>query len=288
MNSLKLFLMMTGLALILGPIGLYFGGSGGLVMALAVAIVFNLIAYWYSDKMVIRMYRAKEATEQDHPRLYKIVRNIALYADNAPIPKLYIIPTKAPNAFATGRNAENAAIAVTEGLLEMLDDQELEGVIGHEFAHIQNNDILLGTVAATFVAAIGILASFARWGAIFGGYSRDNERGSGFPLLVMALLSPLIAAILQAAISRQREFLADKRGAGYTQKYLPLANALGKLHTAPYRLNLDKHPATASMMIANPISGRGFTKLFSTHPPAEERIKRLKELAAQPNFQGIA
>lgn len=289
MNSLKVFLLMAGLVVLFGLIGGYFGGQGGLIMAIALALVMNLASYWYSDKLVIKMYHGREVTEKEHPRLFRIVKNIAMYAGNVPVPRIYIVPTKAPNAFATGRNAEHAAIAVTEGLLELLDnDDELEGVIGHEFAHIQNKDMLLGTIAATFVGAIGILASIARWGAIFGGYSRDNNRGGGAGLLVMAIVSPLIALILQAAISRQREFLADKTGAGYTQKYIPLARALEKLHRAPHRLNLDRRPATASLMIANPISGKGFTRIFSTHPPAAERIKRLNELAVKSPYESMA
>lgn len=287
MNSLKVFILMVSLMVLLGLIGSYFGGRGGLVMALALAVVMNLASYWYSDKLVIRMYKAREVTEKDSPRLIRLVRNVALHADNSAVPRVYIVPSKAPNAFATGRNAEHAAIAVTEGLLELLSDDELEGVISHEFAHILNQDILLGTIAATFVGAIGILATMARWGAIFGGYSRNNDRGGGPALLVMAIMAPLVALVLQSAISRQREFKADKVGGGLTGKHLALASALEKLHQAPYRLNLDSRPATASLMIANPISGRGFSKLFSTHPPVEERIKRLKKLVEDSLYQGL-
>lgn len=287
MNSLKVFILMVGLMGLLGLIGSYIGGQGGLVMALALAVVMNLASYWYSDKLVIKLYKAKEVSESDNRRLWRIVRNVALHADNSPVPRIYIVPSKAPNAFATGRNASNAAICVTEGLLELLNDEELEGVIGHEFAHIMNKDILLGTIAATFVGAIGILATIARWGAIFGGYSRNNDRGGGPALLVMAIIAPLIAVILQSAISRQREYKADQIGGGLTQKHLALASALEKLHGAPYRLNLDSRPATASLMIANPISGRGISRIFSTHPPAKERIKRLRKLAETSLYQGL-
>lgn len=287
MNSLKVFILMVSLMVLLGLIGLFLGGRGGLVMALALAVVMNLASYWYSDKLVIRIYKAREVTEGDSPRLIRLVNSVALHADNSPVPRIYIVPSKAPNAFATGRNADHAAIAVTEGLLELLEDDELEGVISHEFAHILNKDILLGTITATFVGAIGILATIARWGAIFGGHSRNSGRGGGPALLVMAIIAPLIALILKSAISRQREFKADQVGAGLTGKHLALANALEKLHRAPYRLNLDSRPATASLMIANPISGRGFSRLFSTHPPAEERIKRLRKLAKDFLYQAL-
>jgi heat shock protein HtpX len=203
------------------------------------------------------------------------------------MPRVYIVPTKGPNAFATGRNPENAAVAATEGILELLNDDELEGVIGHEMAHIQNYDMLIGTVAATIAGAIGILSSMARWGAIFGGYgSRDDARGnSGIALLVAAIVAPLVAVVLQTAISRQREYKADETGGRMTGKYFGLASALEKIHRAPHQLNLDDRPATANLMIANPLSGKGLTNLFSTHPPVEKRIERLKELAMNPSSQ---
>ncbi len=284
MNSLKVFLLMVALLALFMWVGYMFGGTNGMIIAFAIATIMNLVTYWYSDKMVLKMYRGRQVTEADHPRLYRIVKNVATKA-MLPMPKVYIIPTQGPNAFATGRNAEHAAVAATEGILELLGDDELEGVIGHEMAHIQNRDMLVGTIAATFVGAIGILASIARWGAIFGGYSRDNDRGGLFGLLAIAIVAPIMGMVLQAAISRQREFKADAEGGRITGKYLALASALQKLHRSPVRMNLDKHPATANLMIANPISGRGLTSLFSTHPPVEKRIERLRAMAQQGVYQ---
>jgi heat shock protein HtpX len=243
----------------------------------------NFLAYWFSHKVVLAMYRAKLVSESDHPRLYRVVRRVAQQSMMPTVPAVYIVPTRAPNAFATGRNAEHAAVAVSEGLLEILTEDELEGVIGHEIAHIQNQDMLVGTIAATFAGAIGILASMARWGAIFGGMgNRDDNRGGGIGLLVAAFLAPVVALIIQTAISRQREYKADAEGGRVTGKYLALASALDKLHRSPVRMNLDDRPATAHLMIANPLSGRSFTNLFSTHPPVQERIKRLHEMAQLP------
>jgi len=204
------------------------------------------------------------------------------------MPKVYIVPSKGPNAFATGRSMEHAAVAATEGLLEILNEDELEGVIGHEIAHIRNKDMLIGTIAATFAGAIGILASIARWGAIFGGYSRDNNRGGGIGLLVAAIVAPLVAMIIQFAISRQREYKADAVGGRITGKHMALADALEKLHRSPVRLNLDERPATAHMMIVNPLSGKGISSLFSTHPPVAERVKRLRESYTKSIYEGFA
>ncbi|RME27764.1 MAG: protease HtpX [Candidatus Zixiibacteriota bacterium] len=279
MNTLKVTFLMVVLMLVFLFIGQLVGGQNGMIIAFVLATGMNLVAYWYSDKMVLKSYRAREVTESDHPRLYRIVRNVATKA-MLPMPKVYIVPSRAPNAFATGRNAEHAAVAVTEGILELLSDDELEGVIGHEMAHIRDKDMLIGTVAATFAGAIGILGSIARWGAIFGGYGRSDDREGGLAgLLVAAIVAPLIAILLQTAISRQREFKADAEGGRMTGKYLALASALRKLHTSPVRMNLDRRPATAHLMIANPLSGRGVSSLFSTHPPVEERIKRLEKLS---------
>ena len=283
MNALKMTLIFLVLMLLFIWIGGLLGGTQGMVIAFAMAVVMNFIAYWFSDKMVLSMYRAKEVKEADNPRLFRIARSVATKA-SMPMPRVYIIPTKGPNAFATGRNPEHAAVAATEGILELLNDDELEGVIGHEMAHIQNYDMLIGTVAATIAGAIGILSSMARWGAIFGGFGgRDNDRGgNGLSLLVAAIVAPLVAMILQMAISRQREFKADAEGGRVTGKYLGLASALEKIHRSPVQLNLDDRPATANLMIANPLSGKGFTNLFSTHPPVEKRIAKLKELAQSP------
>jgi heat shock protein HtpX len=288
MNGLKVTFLMLVLMALFMYVGYLVGGQGGMILAFVLASAMNFFSYWFSDKMVLKMYRAKEVSPNDHSRLYRIVTNVATKA-MIPMPKVYIVPSKGPNAFATGRDAEHAAVAATEGILEILNDDELEGVIGHEIAHIQNKDMLVGTIAATFAGAVGILASIARWGAIFGGYSRANDRNGGLAgLIAAAIVAPLAAMIIQMAISRQREYGADERGARITGKYLPLASALEKLHRSPVRLNLDKHPATAHLMIANPLSGRGLTSLFSTHPPVEKRIARLHELAHSSVYQGLA
>lgn len=279
MNSLKVTLMMLVLMALFMGVGYLVGGQGGMAIAFVLASVMNFVSYWYSDKMVLKMYRATEVTEDDHPRLYRVVKRVATQA-MLPMPKVYVIPTRAPNAFATGRNADHAAVAASQGLLEILDENEIEGVIGHEMAHILNKDMLIGTVAATMAGAIGILASIARWGAIFGGFGGSNDRrGGGLGLLAAAIVAPLVAIVIQTAISRQREYRADAEGGRITGKYMALASALEKLHRSPVRMNLDSRPGTANLMIMNPLSGRGLTSLFSTHPPVEKRIARLKELA---------
>jgi heat shock protein HtpX len=280
MNTVKVFILMLALMVLFTWVGYLVGGQNGMVLAFLLACGMNFFSYWYSDKIVLTMYRARPVTESEHSRLFSVVKRVATKA-MIPMPKVYIVPTKAPNAFATGRNVEHAAVAVTEGILEILTEDELEGVIGHEIAHIINRDMLIGTIAATFAGAIGILAAIARWGAIFGGYSRDNNRGGGIGLLVAAIVAPLVAMIIQMAISRQREYKADAQSGRITGKYRELASALEKLHKSPIRLNLDQRPATAHLMIANPLSGRGFSALFSTHPPVEKRIENLRKLAEQ-------
>ena len=287
MNAFKVTFLMLGLIMLFCAVGYLLGGTKGVIFAFIFACLMNLGSYWYSDKIVLKMYKAKEITELEQSRLYRIVKTVVTKS-MMPMPKVYIVPSKAPNAFATGRNAENAAVAATEGLLEILTDGELEGVIGHELAHIKNKDMLIGTIAATFAGAIGILASIARWGAIFGGYSRDNERGGGIGLLIGAIVAPIAAMIIQMAISRQREYKADAEGAKMTNRYNELASALKKLHSAPIRLNLDKQPATAHLMIANPLSGKRFTSFFSTHPPVEKRIENLKKMSQESLYQGYA
>jgi len=276
---------MLALMLLFMWVGYLVGGQRGMIMAFVLAAGMNFFAYWFSDKMVLRMYRAREVSESDHPRLFRIVKRVAIQA-MIPIPRVYIVPTKAPNAFATGRNVEHAAVATTEGLLELLNDDELEGVIGHEIAHIMNKDMLIGTIAATFAGAVGILGSMARWGAMFGGYGgRDNNRsGGGIGLLVAAIVAPLAAMLIQMAISRQREFKADRIGSKVSGKPLALASALKKIHKAPIRLNLDDRPATAHLMIANPLSGKGLTNLFSTHPPVEKRIELLEKMVYEQAY----
>ena len=287
MNNLKVTGMMVGLMVLFMSLGYFFGGQNGLVLAFVLAAAMNIGAYWFSDRVVLRMYRAREIRAEDHRRLFRTVEKVIqkVSMPMMPMPRVYIVPTRAPNAYATGRNAEHAAVAVTEGLLELLTDDELEGVIGHEISHIRHKDMLIGMVAATFAGAIGIIASIARWGALFGGYSRDGNRGGGIGLLVTALVAPLVAIVLQTAISRQREYKADAEAGRTTGQYLPLASALQKLHRSPARMNLEKNPSTAHLMIANPLSGRGLSAMFSTHPPVEKRIKRLKEMAQQAPYQ---
>lgn len=283
MNNVKVTFLLLLLTLIFVGIGYLFGGQRGMVFAFGLAVVMNFFSYWFSDKIVLRLYRARPATEQTDAKLIGIVRNAAQMG-SLPMPRVYVIPTEAPNAFATGRNKEHAAVAVTEGIVRILSNDELAGVIGHELAHIKNRDILIGSIVATVAGAIGILASMARWGAILGGFGRsgDDDGGGPFALLIMAIVAPLVAIVIQMAISRTREYKADKIGSKITGQPLALAAALEKLHRAPVRLNLDKRPATAHLFIANPLSGKGIANLFSTHPPVEERIKRLQALAGRP------
>lgn len=289
MNTVKVTIMMLALMALFMLVGYLVGGQGGLVFAFVLAAAMNFFSYWKSDKIILRLYKAREISENEHPRLYRVVRRVA-QAAMVPMPRVCIVPSKAPNAFATGRDKENAAVAVTEGLLELLDEDELEGVIAHEFAHIMNRDMLIGTIAATFAGAIGMLAYLAQWGAILGGYGRDDNRGGGglIGLLAVAIIAPITATLIQMAISRQREYKADAIGGGLTGKYLPLASALEKLHRSPARTKFGDRRASAHLMIANPLSGRGIASLFSTHPPAEERIKRLREMVQGAVYKGYA
>lgn len=255
------------------------GGQAGLLVAFAIAAAMNFGSYWFSDKIVLAMYRAREVGP-DHP-LSRIVARLAARA-GLPMPKVYIIPTDTPNAFATGRNPKHAAVAATEGILALLTEDEIEGVMAHELAHVKNRDILISSVAATIAAAIMVLASIARWGAIFGLGGRGNDRngGNALALLATALIAPIAAMIIQAAISRAREFAADRTGAEIAGRPHGLANALRKIEAAVRRKPLPANPATSHMFIVKPFSGGGILSLFSTHPPTEERIARL--LGRQP------
>jgi len=279
MNSLKITFLLLLLSLVFISVGYMLGGRNGMVMAFIFAVIFNFASYWFSDKIVLKMYHAAPVTETTHRRLWRIV-SMASQKAMIPMPKVYIIPSKAPNAFATGRSVSHSAVAATEGLLEILNDSELEGVIGHELAHVLNRDMLIGTIAATMASAIGMIASMARWSMIFGGYSRDDNRGGSNPIALIAVMivAPIAALLIQMAISRNREYKADAEGGKITGQYMGLASALQKLHQAPVRLNLDQRPETAHLFIANPLPGKGFASLFSTHPPMEERIKRLQNL----------
>ncbi|MCA1927846.1 MAG: zinc metalloprotease HtpX [Calditerrivibrio sp.] len=282
MNGLKTALLMTLLTILFLLIGRMLGGQSGMVIALVIALGMNFFSYWFSDKIVLKMYRAKEVTEAEAPNLFNIVRRIASRA-GIPMPKVYIMENPTPNAFATGRNPENAAVAVTTGIMHLLDSQELEGVIAHEIAHINNRDILIGTIAATFAAAIMFLADMARWAMIFGGSRNDDEEG-GNPLgaigaIVAMIIAPLAATLIQMAISRSREYLADETGARYCGNPRALASALKKIAYGNQALPMDAKPATAHMFIMSPLSGSSILHLFSTHPPIEKRIERLESMS---------
>jgi len=240
----------------------------------------NFGTYWFSDKMVLRMYGAQELTQGDNPQFYQMVQELTSRA-GLPMPKLYIIRGDQPNAFATGRNPEHAAVAVTESITQLLSRDELRGVISHELAHVKHRDILLGTVAATIAGAISMLASMAQWGMMFGGGRSSDDREGGNPIasLVMMIVAPLAAMLIQMAISRSREFLADEGGAQISGNPISLASALKKLESRARQIPMQASPSTAHMFIVNPLRGGGFAKLFSTHPPMEERIARLEAMA---------
>ena len=280
MNTLKTAFLLTLLTLLFVFIGQLLGGNQGMVVALIFAAIMNLGTYWFSDKIVLAMYRAQPVDEGRSRRLHSIVRRAASSA-HLPMPKVYIIPSQTPNAFATGRNPKHSAVAVTQGIMKVLDDDELEGVISHEMAHIKNRDILTGSIVATLAGAISMLAFMARFAAIFGGYGgRDSQgRGGGLSLLIMAIVAPLAALLIQMAISRSREYAADSTAAKNSHKPLALANALRKLESASRRKPLGAKPATAHLFIVNPLSGKGMASLFSTHPPIEERVARLQRMA---------
>jgi heat shock protein HtpX len=279
MNTIKTTLLLGGLTGLLMLIGGYFGGQQGMVIAFIVALVMNFGSYWFSDKIVLRMYRAQEVSPSQAPELFTLVRNLTLQA-NLPMPNVYVIPEDTPNAFATGRDENHAVVAVTEGLLRILNREELAGVIAHELAHIKNRDMLISSIAATLAGAIVMLANMAQWAAIFGGgdRDRDDEGGGIVGLIVMAILAPLAATIIQMAISRSREYLADAGGAQISGKPYGLAGALEKLSRAAVAAPMDANPSTAHMFIVNPLSGRSLMNLFSTHPPIEERVARLRAM----------
>src|SRR5437868_3769419 len=278
MNTTKTIILMIGLTVLLVFVGGALGGRQGVILAFMFAMVMNLFSYWFSDKIVLRMYNAQEATEAEAPMLWSVTHDLALKM-NMPMPKVYIIPSEASNAFATGRNPNHAAVAATQGILRLLTREELEGVMAHELGHVRNRDILIGTIAATIAGAISMLANMAQWAMIFGGgRGRDDDEGGGglIGTLAMIIIAPIAAALIQMAISRSREYEADATGARICGNPMWLANALRKLHAGSQRIPLDANPATAHMFIVNPLRGGGIVNLFSTHPPIEERIARLE------------
>ncbi len=282
MNYFKTTILLVVLTLLLVWIGGMVGGQHGAIYAFGIALCMNFFSYWFSDKIVLRMYGAQEISEGESPTYYKTVKEL-IESAGLPMPRMYIIPNQAMNAFATGRNTTHAAVAVTQGLLGSLTHEELKGVLGHELSHIKNRDILISTIVATIAGAIMMLSNMARWAALFGGYGgRDEEggnRGNGFAILFMAILAPIAALLIQMAISRSREYAADKGGALLSKNPQGLANALLKLQQASIAKPMEAGQSTAHLFIVNPLSGRSFATLFSTHPPIEERVKRLRAMA---------
>lgn len=281
MNRIKTTFLLTCLTLLLVAMGSAIGGRSGMIIAFVIAGGMNFFSYWYSDKIVLKMYKAREVSESESPAFYGMVKRLAQHAD-MPMPKVYIIPSEGPNAFATGRNPQNAAVAATEGIMRILNEDELEGVMAHELAHVRNRDTLISTIAATIAGAIAMLGNMLQWAAIFGGGNSDDEEGGGMlGSLAMAFIAPMAAMLIQMAVSRSREYLADEAGAKICGKPLALANALRKLQRGAQAVPLkEATPATSHMFIVNPLTGSSMLKLFSTHPPMEERVARLEAMAS--------
>ena len=277
-NMFKTALLLVVLTVLLVLIGGAIGGQQGMLVAFVLALGMNFFSYWFSDKMVLAMYRAKPIEESQAPALYRIVRTLATRG-GIPMPRVYLIPSETPNAFATGRNPQHAAVAVTEGSMRILDEEELEGVLAHELSHVKNRDVLIATIAATLAGAITYLAHMAQWAMIFGGRRDDEEEGGGvLGGILMVILAPIAAMLIQMAVSRAREFQADATGARLAGKPWGLAKALEKLEMASKAVPMDASPSTAHLSIVNPLSGRSLLRLFSTHPPIEERIARLRSM----------
>jgi len=276
-NWLKTSILMAGIMALFGVIGAYLGGSSGMLMALIFAGGMNLFAYWFSDSMVLKMYNAQEVDESSAPQFYTMIRELAQRA-GLPMPRVYLIDEAQPNAFATGRNPEHAAVAATTGILHLLSARELRGVMAHELTHVRHRDILISTISATMAGAISALANFAMF---FGGRDSDGRRSNPIASIAVALLAPLAASLIQMAISRAREFEADRGGAEISGDPDALADALSKIDAYARGIRMptaEEHPATAQMMIISPLAGGGMAGLFSTHPPTEERVQRLREL----------
>jgi len=276
MNQLKTVVLLTALAALLIFIGGVIGGKNGATIALVIALVMNFASYWFSDKIVLSMYHAQEVSEEDFPELYHLVGDLAMKAE-LPMPRVYIIPDESPNAFATGRNPSHAAVAVTDGILKLLSRDELSGVLSHELGHVKNRDILIQSVAATIGTAVTYLAQF---GFLFGGRSDDEEGGGSIVgMILMMILGPIAAAVIQMAISRSREYIADETGARICGHPMWLAHALDKLRRGSEAIPMNANQATAHMFIVSPLFGGVMAGLFSTHPPIEERIARLEQMA---------
>ncbi len=276
-NIFKTFILLAGLSALLLLIGQVLGGRSGFYFALFMAFIMNMVGYWFSDKIALAMSGAKEVSVNEAPELHQMVEKLSVQA-GLPKPRVYIIPQETPNAFATGRNPEHAAVAVTEGVLRILKPAELEGVLAHELAHIKNRDILISSVAAVIAGAISYMATMAQWGAFLGMGRSDDEgggRGNIIAVVLMAIIAPIAAMLIQMAISRSREYQADSTGAKIIGAGRPLANALIKLEEYNKQVPMQVNPAQAQMYIVNPLSAGGFTRLFSTHPPIQERVARL-------------
>ena len=281
MNTTKTVVLMVGLTVLLVLVGGAFAGRQGMVIALVFSLGMNLVSYWFSDKIVLRMYNAREVTEAEAPVLYGVTHDLAMRM-NMPMPKVYIIPSDQPNAFATGRSPQHAAVAATDGILRLLTRDELMGVMAHEISHVRNRDVLIGTVAAGVAGAITMIAHMAQWGMMFAGFGgrrNDNESSGGaIGTIAMIILAPLAAMLIQLAVSRSREYEADATGAKICGNPMSLASALKKLELGAQRIPMDASPATAHMFIVNPLRGGGLANLFSTHPPMEKRIERLESM----------
>ena len=283
-NLVKTGVLLAALTVLLVLAGGALGGQQGMLLAFVMAMVMNLGSYWFSDKIVLKMYGAQPVDEAQAPALYRIVRTLATRA-GIPMPRVYILPQETPNAFATGRNPQHAAVAVTEGILRVMSEEELEGVLAHELSHVQNRDTLIMAIAATLAGAITYMAHMAQWAMIFGGGRRDSdEEGGGglFGGILMIVLAPLAATLIQLAVSRSREFQADASGARMAGQPWGLAKALEKLEMASKAMPMQATPATAHLFIVNPLTGSGFATLFSTHPPIAERVARLRAMASSP------
>src|SRR6516164_266808 len=282
-NTFKTAFLLTALTLILMGFGRYFGGQNGMFLALAFAAVMNFVSYFYSDKIALTMYRAQPVSREQLPRAYAAVERLTQKI-GIPMPKMYVIPTDSPNAFATGRNPQHASVAMTEGILNLLTDDEMEGVLAHELGHVRNRDILISSVAATLAGAITLIARMGYWASLFGGGGGrdDRDRGGGFVGLLMLILAPIAATLIQLAVSRSREYEADASGARYTGNPYALASALQKLDAYSKQLPMQATPSTAHLFIVAPLLGINFASLFSTHPPIASRIARLTGRPAEP------